>query len=336
MVDRMIQIYAKAEDSDTIKELAEKHEAVEFWYADAGDNRITYNVLAEGKTIQNLMDSLQDKLDMKNTTRIVLLPVEAFLPKPEEQKASNDEEDKQKKEEERDAQAQVVREELEGDLRRGAGFDRSYILLVLFSSIVATIGLLENNVAVVVGAMVIAPFLGPNLALTFAASMGKYEMARHATYTLLLGSVIAFATSMAVAMWWPDMQDFEGELYSRSVINYSSIFLALASGAAAVLSLTKGIASTMVGVMVAVALLPPLCAVGIFIGFQEWAAALNAFLSLLVNIVCINLAGLLTLIFHGIGPRTWWEKRKAKTSVYWFSGGWGAALVALAVTIYFR
>ena len=69
-----------------------------------------------------------------------------------------------------------TREELYNEIEKGAKLDGNYLLLVFLSTIVATIGLVENNVAVIIGAMVIAPLLGPNIALAFSTSLGDTRL----------------------------------------------------------------------------------------------------------------------------------------------------------------
>jgi uncharacterized membrane protein len=89
-----------------------------------------------------------------------------------------------------------------------------------------------------------------------------------------------------------------------------------------VISLTTGISSVLVGVMVAVALLPPTAVLGMMIGQDEWQLAHATALLLLINIVSVNLAAKLVLFFKGVKPRTWLEKQQARQSMksYIFSG----------------
>jgi uncharacterized membrane protein len=122
----------------------------------------------------------------------------------------------------------------------------------------------------------------------------------------------------------------------RTVVSLDSIGLALASGAAAVLSLTTGLSTVLVGVMVAVALLPPATTVGLMLGVGETELAKGAMLLLAVNIVSVNLAAKLTFLFKGVRPRTWIEKQKAtqSSSVYFLI--WIITLIVLGVLIWLR
>ena len=169
---------------------------------------------------------------------------------------------------------------------------------------IVSIGLIEDNVAVVIGAMVIAPLLGPNLALALGAALGDLTLMWGATKTTLAGMGLALSLSIGIGLFWPlnihSQELLSQELLSRTNVGLDSIALALASGAAAVLSLTTGLPSVLVGVMVSVALLPPTAAFGLMIGGKQLNSAIGAGLLLAVNIVSINLAAKIAFLFQGI------------------------------------
>jgi len=115
-----------------------------------------------------------------------------------------------------------------------------------------------------------------------------------------------------------------------------SVVLALASGAAAVISLTTGLASVLVGVMVAVALLPPTATLGIMLGSGQVKLAVGAALLLAVNIVCVNLAAKIVFWIRGVKPRSWLEKQKANQSMVTYLVIWVLSLTFLLVVIFIR
>jgi uncharacterized hydrophobic protein (TIGR00341 family) len=229
----------------------------------------------------------------------------------------------------------VSREELYAQIEKGAQIDGTYVLLVVLSTVVAAIGLIEDNVAVVIGAMVIAPLLGPNLALALAAALGDLDLMTNALRATLAGVALAIAVSLAIGHVWPQSLD-SGELMARTDVGYDSVALALASGAAAVLSLTTGVSSVLVGVMVAVALLPPTAAVGLLLGAGQPLLASGAALLLAVNVASVNLAAQVVFLTKGVRPRTWLEKRKARQSTRLFFAIWIVLLTILATMIYLR
>lgn len=123
------------------------------------------------------------------------------------------------------------------------------------------------------------------------------------------------------------------ELVSRSTVGFDTIVLALASGAAAALSIVTGLSGALVGVMVAVALLPPSVAIALFLGAGEFSMAARAVFLLAINVVSINFASQIVFFAKGIRPRTWLEQRSAKQSRRLNFAVWGGSLVALAVLI---
>jgi uncharacterized hydrophobic protein (TIGR00341 family) len=254
------------------------------------------------------------------------MPVDAVLPR----KEGVVEADKAKV-----ASGTQTREELYNGIERGARLDSTFLLLVFLSTIVASIGLIENNIAVIVGAMVIAPLLGPNIALAFATSLGDRELMWQALKTNLAGLSLTLAMAIAIGMIWPGYLD-SFEIIVRTDVKPDGIVLALASGSAAVLSLATGLSSALVGVMVAVALLPPAATLGMMLGSGQFNLALGAALLLAVNVVCINLAAKLMFLFKGVKPRTWLEKRKARQSFTLYILIWIITLAVLLTAILTR
>jgi uncharacterized hydrophobic protein (TIGR00341 family) len=208
-------------------------------------------------------------------------------------------------------------------------------VLVSLSTVVAAIGLIESNVAVVIGAMVIAPLLGPNLAFGLGTALGDGALMRKSVLTGATGIALAIALSVGIAGIWPfDLAS--PEIAARTQVGLDSVALALASGAAAALSLTTGLSSVLVGVMVAVALLPPAVTLGLMLGRGDFNLALGAGLLLAINLVCVNLACKLVFMIKGIHPRTWMEKEKAKHAMVVYILGWVVSLIILIAVIYGR
>ncbi|HAE93473.1 MAG TPA: TIGR00341 family protein, partial [Hyphomonas atlantica] len=118
------------------------------------------------------------------------------------------------------------------------------------------------------------------------------------------------------------------ELMSRAEVRLDGLALAMAAGGAAALSLTRGQASALVGVMVAAALLPPGAALGLFVGTGHWTLAMRAGLLLALNVVALVLAALIVFRLRKIRPRAWIDQKNAQRAV-WIN----AALSILLLTI---
>lgn len=325
---RLIEIIADAGHTDTLSSLADQHEITDYWWgAQSDDGRRAFRMLVDDSVRQPVMDALQAMFGGSENARIVVLPVDTVLPRDPAQA---------------DRKAAATREELYSQIEKGARIDSNFILLTVLSTIVAAIGLIEDNVAVVIGAMVIAPLLGPHIALAFATSLGDGELSLKALKASLTGLSIAFALSAVIGILWPvdmlrgQMLIASTEIIARTDVGLDSMALALASGAAAVLSLTTGLSSTLVGVMVAVALLPPTATFGMLIGAGHWELAIGALLLLAVNIVCVIVAAKTVFMAKAVRPRTWYQRRKAKQSVLLYGLIWAGLLTALLVIILLR
>lgn len=270
---------------------------------------------------QEAIDAIQGLLADTSDWRLVVIPVEATLPKTE---ADEDAETKSKR------RTLALREELFEDIAAGAKLNRDFLVLTALSAVVAALGLNANNVAAVIGAMVIAPLLGPILAFSFASALGDLDLmvksARTAVAGLALGLMVSFALGMALPV-----NSLSGELVSRTIVGVDTTALALVSGAAAALSISTGISSALVGVMVAVALLPPSAAMGLYAGDGEWMMAARAGLLLSINVVSVNLAALFTYRVKGVRPRTWLERKSAKRSVFVNYGVWAIMIIILTI-----
>jgi uncharacterized membrane protein len=125
------------------------------------------------------------------------------------------------------------------------------------------------------------------------------------------------------------------QLANRTIVGLGDITIALAAGSAGVLAFTRGVPAAIVGVMVAVALLPPLVNVGLLLGAGYRILAVGSMILTLTNLICINLAGVLTFLVQGIRPRNWWEAKKAQNAARAAIAIWFILLVILAIIIWF-
>jgi len=319
---KIIEVIADAGNADTVSGIAEQFEARDFRLGfKSEDGRQAMRLLVPDEKAQAILDALQSAVGSQPRTFIMLIPVEASLPRPSE--AEEKAEDK----------AAATREALYESVEKNARLDLNFVVLVVLSTIVATIGLIENNVAVVVGAMVIAPLLGPNLALALGTSLGDTDLIWKAMRTNASGIAVTVLLSALIGLaGYFDLGS--AELMARTDVGLDSVALALASGAAAVLSMTTGLPSVLVGVMVAVALMPPAAALGLMLGSGHFQLAIGAGLLLAVNIVCLNLAAKVVFLMRGIGPRTWWQKEKAKRATVIYLLIWILSLIILMIAVY--
>ena len=312
---------------DTINAIAEQLDAVTLAVvpSDVDTNRVYVRICVPEPRAQAFLDRLQSQLSPDAEPLVLIQSIDAQIPAPDvEEKNSGPA-----------AGDGATREELYAGISRGAELDTNFVLLVVLATVVAAIGLAEDNVAVVIAAMVIAPLLGPNLGLSLGAALGDKVLIGRSLATNAVGVSLTIALAALIArIWEPNLQSFE--LSSRTEVRLSSILLALASGIAAVQSLTTRLASLLVGVMVAVALVPPATVLGMMLGIGEWSMATGAGTLLLVNVVSVNLAAQVVFLVRGVRPRSWLERRAAQQSTWLNIAVWGvllALLVALVVLL---
>ncbi len=314
---RLVEVIALPENLKNLPAIITKLEVRKFWPAGGTQELAVYRILVEDEKTQELLDALQGVLGPGGN--IVLFTPEAVLP----QNVPSLETEKKA------AAEKTTREELYQEVEKGARYGSNFLLLVTLSTFVASIGLLKDNVAVIIGAMVIAPLLGPNIALALSTALGDTKLLWAAVKANVIGLTLATAIAIVEGYLYP-VSFTSHELMARTDVGLDSVALALASGAAAALSLTTGLSSVLVGVMVAVAILPPAATMGIMIGAGQFDLAIGAALLLAVNIVSVNLSAKIVFIFKGIKPRTWLGSERARESTTVYMILW---LVSLAILI---
>jgi uncharacterized hydrophobic protein (TIGR00341 family) len=180
----------------------------------------------------------------------------------------------------------------------------TYLLTVALSSLIAGLGMHGNQTAVVIGAMIIAPLLGPTMGLALATTVGDRQLGQKAAIALIIGSMLAVLVGFLIRVII-DIDPLARELLSRTVVGPADIALALASGAAGVLAFSRGSSLSLVGVMIAVALVPPLSATGIYAGAGYPIVSANALFLFAINLACIMMAGIVMFLLQGLPPQSW-------------------------------
>lgn len=332
---RVMQLLVPADTSETLDELLEGREALGRW-DDADGARVIVQLLIPAEESEPIMDRFEEQYAGTKGFHVVLLPVEAVLPRPDpeaaEQNAENPAYNGNNQNDENNAE-RISREELYAEVTENLGVTRVFVALSVLSALVAAVGLLRDDVAVIIGAMVIAPLLVPNVAMSLATTLGDFKLLRRALVMNVVGVVAAFL--FAVIVGWLFAVDAAVEsIASRTKVNVGDIVLALAAGSAGTLAYTRGLPGAVIGVMVAVALVPPLVVAGMLLGAGHFDGALGALLLTASNVICINLAGVGTFLIQGVRPRSWWEAERAKRATWQAMGAWAVLLALLALVLW--
>jgi uncharacterized hydrophobic protein (TIGR00341 family) len=333
---RLADVVVPEADAEELSALLQEDEVstVGFWRYQTGEGRAGVRVLVASEATEGLLDRLADRFGGRDDFRVIILDVEATLPRHEEEDEGEEETSSAEPQAEEDAGGppmRISREELYQDVSDASSLSAVYLVTVALSTIVAGAGLLRGDVAVIIGAMVIAPLLGPNVALSLAATLGDTKLGTHAGKTLGAGIATAFAFSVLIG-FFGTVDPQVPELYAKSQVGFSDVAIALAAGAAGSLAFTTGLPAAIVGVMVAVALLPPLVATGLFVSSGSLDLAVGAAVLVMTNVACLNLAAIATFLAQKVEPRTWWEAEKAKRATRIALGTW-LALAAVLVGV---
>jgi uncharacterized hydrophobic protein (TIGR00341 family) len=334
MALRLIEVFLPKEHGARLQESLIKDGVVAHWTEELSEQQILVRVLLQVELTEPFLDRIEEIL-AGTDFRAVLVSVEATIPRLEPDKERQQAEEvaaSDQAEKEEAPSPRISREELYQQVNGGAQLTRTFVVLVALSAVVAAVGVAYNNVTVVIGAMVIAPLLGPNVALSLATALGDIDLAKSAAKTDLVGILVALAIAIPIGLL-VRVDPRIAEIQTRLHVQLKDIVLALASGAAGVLSMTTGASAALIGVMVAVALLPPLVTFGLLVGAGYRELAMSALLLFVTNVICVNLAGVVTLLAQNVRPRTWWEAGRAKKAIKIAISFWVILLLMLVVVI---
>jgi uncharacterized hydrophobic protein (TIGR00271 family) len=197
------------------------------------------------------------------------------------------------------------RAEVQVQLRDSSDPDFDYFLLVVMSSIIATLGLLIDSPATIIGAMLVAPLMSPIIGLGLASITGDSRLLTNAASSLVRGAVLAILIAF-ILTWFNRFLPFipftglPAEVLARTRPSPIDLTIALAGGLAAAFALVMpDISAALPGVAIATALMPPLCTIGIGLARGELAVAGGATLLFITNAVTIAFAA--TLVFFALG-----------------------------------
>ncbi|RLM64145.1 TIGR00341 family protein [Halorubrum sp. Atlit-26R] len=204
----------------------------------------------------------------------------------------------------------ISREELYARATDLAPADSTFFAFLVLSTVIATTGLLLDSAATIIGAMVVAPLMGPAISASVGTILDDPEMAARGV-TLQVAGLLAAILTAAVLGWLlrqtvliPPALDVRSipQVAERTSPNVLSLFLALGSGIAGSLSIMRGSGSTLVGVAIAVALVPPAAASGLGLAFGLPGVAVAAAVLVVVNLLAINVSALVLFYLAGFKP----------------------------------
>lgn len=187
-------------------------------------------------------------------------------------------------------------------IHENAQASESYKVLMVLSTLLATVGLFANATPVIIGAMILAPLMSPIISLSMGVLRQNMDLLLTSSRTLLIGITLALLFG-TLHTWMIPLTMVTPEIQARLSPNLLDLGVAIFSGiAAAYASARSEVAKSLAGVAIAVALVPPLAVASIGIGWWEWSIFWGAFLLFLTNLVGIILAAATTFLIMGFSP----------------------------------
>ena len=216
------------------------------------------------------------------------------------------------------------------EIRRGlveeSTISITYLVLILGSCIIATLGLLSNSVAVIIGAMIIAPLMLPIRGVAFGALEGNVILFRKGLIAIFVGTFLAIALAFLVG-YLVGLPAFGSEIISRSQPTLLDLGIAIAAGGiSGFAKVQPKISESLAGTAIAVALMPPICVVGLGLAQADWSLSFGATLLYLTNLLGITLSCMLTFLIAGCT-----SGKRAHKALLWPLGFTAILLVPLGV-----
>jgi len=176
-----------------------------------------------------------------------------------------------------------------------------YVMMSVLSAAIATLGLMLSSPAVVIGAMLLSPLMGPIVLLGFSFWTVDWDAARRALMSLTVGLGVALVVAV-VLTWVSPLKEPTAEILARTRPNLFDLLVAAFSGLAGGYAVIRQRGETVIGVAIATALMPPIATVGFGLGTANWPVAFGALLLFATNLIAIALAAAAMSALYGFPP----------------------------------
>ena len=213
-------------------------------------------------------------------------------------------------------------------LRIGSIWGPDFIAMLGLASAIASLGLLQNSPAVVIGSMLLAPLMTPMIGLGLALRQASLEMAHQCGWSIVRGFLLTLVVSFLIGVVTPSGGSLPDEVLARGAPNILDLLIAVFAAAAATFAMARpNIAGAIAGVAIATALVPPVCSVGISLAQGEWLNAFGAAALFFTNLIAIIVMS--SFIFSLLGIKSTEVRQSHRRRAIWSS--WGLVVVLLAL-----
>ncbi len=178
--------------------------------------------------------------------------------------------------------------DLRYSLRMGSQWAPDFVCMLALASAIASLGLMQNSPAVVIGSMLLAPLMTPMIGLGLALCQANLPLGRMCGKSIGLGVLLTLAVSMTIGAVTPAGETLSEEVLARGGPNVLDLLIAVFAAAAATFAMSRpNIVGAIAGVAIATALVPPICSIGISLAAGEWVNAYGAALLFVTNLIAI-------------------------------------------------
>ena len=214
------------------------------------------------------------------------------------------------------------------DLSAGSVWGPDFIAMLGLASAIATLGLLQNSPAVVIGSMLLAPLMTPMIGLGLALGQADVRVMRLCGKSIGLGFLLTLAVSLLIGIITPSGATLSEEVLARGGPNVLDLLIAVFAAAAATFAMARpNISGAIAGVAIATALVPPVCAVGISLAHGEWLNAFGASALFFTNLIAIIVMSSFTFSLLGITASRARPRHRQRAQL----GRWSLVVLLLAL-----
>lgn len=295
---RELQIELPAESSEKAEKIIENYadDLSKTEITKKNRNFVEFNTTVNSEQIDELTEQIKGIKEIKKgDLSIKILKQEGLIKKGVKTKGSS---------------SGLSQEELYSKAQEFGEFTRAQWSLIILSSAIAAYGLVFNNIIVVIGAMMLAPLLSPFVAGSISLAVGDKTLMQKAFLSGAKATAVVVITAYTALLFIPASTNDLIQLIASPGI--PTIILSLLVGSAAALTFASGLRDQIAGVAVAIALVPPLAAVGVGLNMQNLEIVVSAIAISTINMLSVVLAGFATFKLLGISPSTYYKKKSAE------------------------
>ncbi|NHJ84782.1 MAG: TIGR00341 family protein [Asgard group archaeon] len=318
---RQIQVIVPAgEGADIVKGLDEVVSPSQINFIKGSDSSIILITVAPDR-IGFILDHLSDLGIGRVKGRITITKIEATIPRIRPRKQDK-------------SLRRISIEELEQNVSSLTKFDFNFISWTILSSILAAMGLVTSDNVTLIASMIIAPLMGPIVALAFGAVISNRNILREGIIAEGSGILISILIGFIIGLIYNYSSDEPSVfIVSRGEPNIVNLIIAAASGLTAGICFVSGTSLALVGVAAAAALLPVTVNIGIAMGMFEWYIALGSLVLFITNVACVLLGCMIIFWVRKVEPPQAVKRVKAKKSTRLQLIAFGLILIVVAFPI---